>query len=86
MFHNCFDLNNLNISSFNTKNVTDMSYMFYDCKNLINLDLSSFNTKNIENVNGIFHGCNKSIIEKNKSIFNIFNENDFMKEFIQNNN
>ena len=39
MFRECSSLNNLNLSNFNTQNVTDMAYMFYGC--------SSLNKKNV---------------------------------------
>ena len=42
MFSCCFNITNLDLSSFDTKNVTDMSYMFYNCNKLTNLYLSSF--------------------------------------------
>ena len=45
MFQNCESLDNLDLSSFNTQNVNNMSYMFNNCKNITNLNLSSFNTK-----------------------------------------
>ena len=47
LFSNCKNLINLDLSSFNTINVIDMSEMFKSCKKIINLDLSSFNTNNI---------------------------------------
>ena len=47
MFINCKKLSNLDLSSFNTNNVKNMSGMFFDCQNLSNLDLSSFNTNNV---------------------------------------
>ena len=42
MFKYCKSLTNLDLSSFNTTNVTNMSHMFYRCESLTNLDLSSF--------------------------------------------
>ena len=47
MFSDCYNIINLDLSSFDTKNVIDMSYMFYKCYNMTNLDLSSFDTKNV---------------------------------------
>ena len=45
----------LNLSSFNTKNVKDMSYMFCGCKKLNNLKISSaFNTKKVINFYAMF--------------------------------
>ena len=37
MFYECNNLNYLDLSSFDTKNVTNMSDMFYWCCNLNNL-------------------------------------------------
>ena len=34
MFDGCSSLNSINLSNFNTNNVTYMSCMFYNCKNL----------------------------------------------------
>ena len=57
MFWGCENLVNLNLSSFNTKNVDNMSYMFYDCKNLNNLDLSSFDNYKTSDMTDMFYGC-----------------------------
>ena len=40
MFCGCNSLTNLDLSKFNTQNVTDMNSMFYECNSLKNLDLS----------------------------------------------
>ncbi len=50
------NLQNLDLSSFNTQNVTNMSYMFWNCK-IQNLDLSSFNTLNVTNMIYMFGEC-----------------------------
>ena len=34
MFSHCYSLTDLNLSNFNTQNVTNMSFMFYCCKSL----------------------------------------------------
>ena len=57
MFENCSGLTSLNLSSFNTANVTDMSAMFENCSGLTSLNLSSFNTANLENMNNMFSRC-----------------------------
>ena len=57
MFAYCSSLSNINLSNFNTQNVTDMSWMFYGCKSLINLDLSNFNTQNVTKMSKMFIGC-----------------------------
>ena len=59
MLYGCTNLKELNLLSFDTTNVFDMSYMFYECENLINLDVSGFNNKKVKNIEGIFYNCNK---------------------------
>ena len=44
MFYDCISLLSLDLSNFNTKNVTNMHSMFHNCKSLLSLDLSNFNT------------------------------------------
>ena len=47
MFNGCSSLKELNLSSFNTNNVSYMDYMFNGCSSLKELDLSNFNTNNL---------------------------------------
>lgn len=57
MFAQCPNLTSLDVSGFNTSNVTEMSEMFADCENLKELDLSNFNTKNVTNMYSMFYKC-----------------------------
>ena len=57
MFRGCSGLTSLDVSSFNTSNVTKMYYMFYDCSGLESLTLSNFDTSNVTNMYGMFVGC-----------------------------
>ena len=57
MFYDSSYLTNIDLSSFNTQNVTNMMGMFIDCSNLINIDLSSFNTQNVTNMSFMFNLC-----------------------------
>ena len=57
MFFGCSSLTNINLSSFNSENVTNMSEMFLGCSSLINLDFSNFNTENVTNMGWVFSGC-----------------------------
>ena len=72
MFYKCSSLTNIDLSNFNTNNVTDMGCMFYGCSSLTNIDLSNFNTNNVTNMFGMFGEClslNKNnIIIKDKRI------------------
>ena len=57
LFCCCHNIIDIDLSSFDTKNVTNMSYMFYNCSNLTNIDLSSFDTKNVTNMSYMFSYC-----------------------------
>ena len=57
LFYDCKKLENINLSSFNTKKITNMSNMFYGCNNLYSLNLANFKTENVINMSGMFYGC-----------------------------
>lgn len=60
MFANCCWLESIDVSEFDTSNVTDMSYMFYmeDGKAILSsLDVSGFDTSSVTNMNNMFDGC-----------------------------
>ena len=79
MFSGCNALKAIDLSKFNTKNVTDMRYMFYKC-NLENIDLSSFDTTSVTNMSYMFSGCyNLKNIDLSK--FNAMNVTDMSYMF-----
>ena len=45
MFYGCSSLNELNLSNFNTNNVTDMSYMFDGCSDDLKKKIKEANYK-----------------------------------------
>ena len=47
----------IDVSEFNTTNVTNMYQMFSGCSSLTNLDLSSFNTSNVTYMTSMFRDC-----------------------------
>ena len=57
MFNECDSLVTLDLSNFDTLNVTDISCMFYECSSLTSLDVSYFDTSNVTSMNGMFNGC-----------------------------
>lgn len=57
MFDNCCNIEELDLSHFNTENVIDMSHMFYKCSKLLSLDVSSFNTVRVTDMGYLFAGC-----------------------------
>lgn len=63
-----FSGDSLDLTGFDTSEVTDMSSMFRDCKNLKSLDLSSFNTSNVLDMTAMFMNC-KSLTSLDLSNF-----------------
>ena len=57
MFEDCEKLKTIDLSSFDTSNVENMSYMFKGCRNLTEIILSSFNTKRVKNFDNMFEDC-----------------------------
>ena len=66
----------IDLSSFNTSNVKDMSRMFGGCSSLKSIDLSSFNTSNVNNMSYMFSEC-YSLKSIDLSSFNTSNVKDF---------
>ena len=78
MFCRCSSLKNINLSNFNTINVTNMSGMFSYCSSLKDINLSNFNTNNVVDMYDIFYDCNKlNIITNDKKLLKQLNE-DFL--------
>ena len=44
MFSDCSNLTNIDLSSFDTKNVTNMSYMFAGCYNLNRVKINNISS------------------------------------------
>jgi surface protein len=57
MFLWCNNLTTIDLSHFNTDNVTDMSFMFSGCSKLEILDLGSFSNAKLNNIDDMFDGC-----------------------------
>ena len=57
MFYNCYYLQTIDFSGFDTRKVKDMSNMFYNCGGLKSLDISNFNTSEVTNMRGMFYHC-----------------------------
>ena len=49
MFYGCSNLTSINLSSFNTQNVTNMSNMFYGCSNLKEIKINKNLCEKIKN-------------------------------------
>ena len=57
-FENCRNLTSLDLSIFNTKEVTNMAFMFSGCISLENLKFN-FTTEKVRNMESIFENCPK---------------------------
>ena len=68
MFRGCSDITEMDLSNFDTSQVTYMSDMFSDCTSLTSLNLLNFNTSKVTRMNYMFHNCT-SLISLNISNF-----------------
>ena len=57
MFSNFSSIISLDLSTFDTSNVTNMGAMFDGCSSLTTLDLSYFDTSNVDDMQFLFSGC-----------------------------
>ena len=57
MFDGCMSLTELDLTNFNTANVTSMESMFNNCSSLTILDLTPWNTANVTDMDSLFNGC-----------------------------
>ena len=57
MFKNCYSLESIDLSKFETKNIEYMNSMFESCSKLISLDLEHFNTANAYDMSFMFNNC-----------------------------
>lgn len=81
MFSNCTSLETLDLSSFNTEKVTNMSEMFVGSTNLRTINLSKgFIGSNVTDLNGMFRGC-ASLTELDLSGSNAEKVKDMCKMF-----
>jgi len=80
MFNDCESLTTLDLSNFNTSNVTNMRSMFNDCESLTTLDLSNFNTSNVTNMRSMFNDC-ESLTTLDLSNFNTSNVTNMSSMF-----
>ena len=57
MFQDCSSLKELDLSNFNTNNVTHIGEMFRNCSSLKMLNITNFNTNNALSIKNMFEGC-----------------------------
>ena len=69
MFSKCFYLKEIDLSSFNSANIYNISNIFSSCSRLAKINFSSFNTTKITDMSYMFYGCSK-LEELNLKEFN----------------
>ena len=75
MFAYVSKLTSLNLSNFDTYNVTNMRAMFYNMSKLTSLDLSNFNTSKVTNMSYMF--SLSDIYTPDDKLEKIYVNNDF---------
>ena len=84
MFDSCFKLQSLDLSMFDTSNVTDFGYMFSGDKVMSTLHLTdNFVTEKAKDISGIFNDCEK-LSNINVSNWNVSNVTSTEKAFANN--
>ena len=86
LFSKCEYLTSIDLSKFNTKNVSNMKYMFLECKNLKSLDISKFDINLSTDKSYMFESCYnlKKVIISIDYLEDIENSID-NKDYIKNN-
>ncbi len=56
MFMQCRALNDVNITKWNTSNITSMAYLFYNC-DAFNQPIGSWDVSSVKNIDNMFSGC-----------------------------
>ena len=79
MFHNCSNLQTVELINFDTSYVSSMAYMCYGCSSLKQLDLS-FDTSRVVSMSHMFAGC-KSLETLNISSFDTSRTTDMSGMF-----
>ena len=72
LFGNLYNLTDINLTGFDTSNVTNMRNMFVSCRSLKTIDLSPFNMSKVTDVSWMFYGC-KSLTAISLSGLNMSN-------------
>ena len=82
MFASCSSLTALDLTSFDTSQVTDMKSMFEGCVSLTSLDLSGFDTSQVWDMSGMFNNCS-SLTTLDLSSFNTSQVTDMIAMFCE---
>ena len=81
MFSNCKNIISIDLSFFDSSEITNTSHMFINCINLEKIDFSSFDTKNVTDMNNMFNNCH-NLKNVNLSFFKTKNVENMSCMFI----
>lgn len=56
LFKDCSPINDVNITKWNTRNITSMSDLFYGCS-VFNQPIGSWDVSSVKNIDNMFYGC-----------------------------
>ena len=59
MFYECSNITEIDLSDFDTSEVSIMWSMFHGCSQLYSLDFSNFDTSQVTDMESMFHGCSQ---------------------------
>ena len=82
LFAECNLFTKIDLSNFNTQEVTNMRNLFWKCENLLNINLSNIDSRNVINMAGLFFGC-KSLKNVDLSNFNTQKVTDISSMFCE---
>ena len=68
MFYYCYDITEIDLSNFNSSQVTYMSSMFHRCSSLTSINFTNFNTSKVIEMWSMFYNCS-SLTSLNLSSF-----------------
>ena len=80
MFRSCHDVNEVDLSYFDTSQIINMEFMFYNCQFLTSINLANFDTSKVTSMWSLFNLCtritsldlSKFNTSKVKSMLNMF--------------
>jgi len=72
MFYNCGNIINIDLSFFDSSQVTNTKYMFSHCNNLLYINFTNFDTSKVTNMSYMFSHCS-NLINFDLSSFNTEN-------------
>ena len=80
LFHDCYNMESVELTNMDTESITNMTAMFGKCKKLTSVDVSHFETENVRSMNSMFYDC-KKLTSVDVSGFNTQNVRDMNRMF-----